>query len=273
MISKIIKNPRKAAIGLAVIILLAISLAFVSNGFENAKGWLPFFLILGFCAALLLLAWKSIKGVSPPKWLWALLLGAALLRLGLGVFWLEALPAWGYDTPVQQAGYVMEDAYNRDRAAWDLAQSDLPLVESFQGYSSRDQYGGLLMLSAGVYRYSGANTHFPLLMISLAATFSAIALLYVWAFAKGLWGQKVAAIAAWGLALYPEAALLGSSQMREAFSLTLTMFALYALWNYRQASTVKNGIFLAIPMLLALSLPTPVSITLLVIHCLLALPL
>ena len=41
-------------------------------------------------------------------------------------------------------------------------------------------------------------------------------------------------IAAWGIAIYPEAVLLGSSQMRESFTITLVVMAFYGLVHYWQ---------------------------------------
>src|SRR5690606_2788577 len=154
---------------------------------------------------------------------------AMLLRFALGAVWLLGLPAWGYDTDVQNHGYVMEDAYNRDTAAWVFAHSGEPLVEAFRGYSATDQYGGLLFLSAAVYRYLGAEIHQPLLVLMLAAAVSGLAVAFTWAAAQRGFGGKVARLAAWGLALYPEAVLLGSSQMREAFTVCLVPMLLLGL--------------------------------------------
>jgi hypothetical protein len=147
----------------------------------------------------------------------------------------------------------MQDAFNRDQAAWDLAQSNEPLLSSFQGASSTDQYGGLLFLSASVYRYLGGDQHQPLLIVVLAATVSGLAVAFTWAFTRKIWGDKVATIAAWGMALYPEAVLLGSSQMREAFTVCLVPLALYGLLRVRQELNAGNLALLVAPI--ALSIP------------------
>lgn len=232
-------------------------------GFSSLTGWGSFFLVLVVCAVILALTWRAIRADSPPRWLLVLLIAAALLRLTLGVVWLVGLPALGYDTPVQQAGYVMEDAFNRDTAAWELAQSDLPLFDAFRGFSASDQYGGLLFLSAFVYRFLGGPLHQPLLLLAIAAVVSASALLFAWAFARRAWGEPAARLAAWGLALYPEAMLLGSSQMREAFSITLTVAALYGLHRLH-ASRSRGGLaFVIVPLLLALPLSLPFALSLL----------
>ncbi len=56
---------------------------------------------------------------------WMLVL-AFILRLGLGVGLSQALPVFGYDEEVPNAGYIFYDAYHRDRQAWQLAQSGDP---------------------------------------------------------------------------------------------------------------------------------------------------
>ena len=193
-----------------------------------------------------------------PNWLGYLLIAAAVLRLALGVFWFLALPVWGYtDNEVQQAGYVMEDAYNRDANAWRLAETDQPLLAAFNDFSSTDQYGGLLFISAFVYRYFGGAFHLPLLTIIVSAFISALAVLFTWAFAKRAWDEKVAPLAAWGIALYPEALLLGSSQMREAFTITLVVAALYGLTRLHEERNRQNYLWLTVPVLLMLLISPP----------------
>ncbi|MBN2503524.1 MAG: glycosyltransferase family 39 protein [Anaerolineales bacterium] len=216
---------------------LSFSLAWISNGYANVRGWFSFLVVLGLVTALLWLGWRSLKAEAPPGWLLWLLVGAALLRLILGVFWFVALPVWGYDTPVNQAGYVMSDAFKRDQVAWEFAESGDPLYWAFGNYSSTDQYGGLLFMSGLVYRYLGGAMHQPLLMVLLTAAFSALGVLYTWAFTKRLWGQAVGQMAAWMFALYPDAVLLGSSQMREAYLMALSMIAAYKILCYWKART------------------------------------
>jgi hypothetical protein len=256
-----------AALGLALL------LAWAASGFSALSGWLSYFAVLLFCAALLAIAWRAIAPERPPRWLLLLLLGAALLRLAVGVVWLLALPDLGYDTPVQNAGYVMEDAYNRDAAAWELAQSDNSLFDAFRGYSVTDQYGGLLFLSAVVYRYLGSPTHQPLLVLAIAAAVSATALLFAWAAARRLWGDGTAHIAAWGLALYPEALLLGSSQMREAFSIAFTVAALYGILRVRESRSRAGLALIVLPVLVAFPLSEPFALSLLGLQALVALAL
>jgi len=238
----------------AGLLLLSFVLAWISSQFTSFSSWFSFLAVLALCAVLYWIAWRELHRESLPRWLLWLTLGAALLRLVLGVIWFLALPVGGYETEVQQAGYVMEDAFNRDRAAWELAQSDQPLLVSFSGYSSTDQYGGLLFLSAAVYRYLGGAAHQPLLVLALAAAVSALAIPFTWAFGRRAFGDKIAQIAACGLTLYPEAVLLGSSQMREAFTVSLVPLALYGLLRVREKIDWRALVILVTPILLSIPL-------------------
>lgn len=232
---------------------VSLLLSWISSGFANAFSVVSFFIILATCSGIFWLAWRAVAPEEPRPWVLWLAVGAALLRLGLGIAWLFALPAGGYDTDVQNAGYVMEDAFNRDRAAWQLAQSDTPLFASFQGYSSTDQYGGLLFISAAVYRYLGGEQHQPLMVLTIAAAVSGLAVLFTWALCRKAWDERVAGVAAWGLALYPEAVLLGSSQMREAFTVCLVPVALVGLMRLREKVNVQGLALLLLPI--AISIP------------------
>jgi len=65
--------------------------------------------------------------------------------------------------------------------------------------------------------------------------------------------EAAAKAAAWVLVLYPEAVLLGGSQMREAFTVTLTVAAFYGLVRYWQERTWPGLAWIL--GVLALSLP------------------
>jgi hypothetical protein len=243
-------------------LILALPLAWVSTGFLSIHGWISFFAVLLLSSSLLWLGWRTIRAETPPIWLLTALAAGILIRLAFGMFWFLALPAWGYNTPVQNAGYIMEDAYDRDGAAWQLAQSETPLLAAFQDYSSTDQYGGLLAFSGFIYRYLGSDFHQPLLMIVISAASSGLAVIFTWAFSRRIWGEKTARIAAWILVLYPEAILLGSSQMREAFMVTLAMAALYGLTRYWQERSWVNLTYVVVPLLASVPLSIPFALLL-----------
>ncbi len=225
---------------LLFLLFLACGLAWTASGFTILLGWGSFFWVLLLCAGLLLGGWRLLRDEKPARWLFYLLVGAALLRLAMGALWFATLPVWGHGTPAERAGYVMGDAARRDIVAWKLGHSTNPLSAAFEDNRSVDQYGGLLFLSAFVYRYFGSLYHQPLLMVVLAAACSALVVLFAWGFARRVWGEKVATITAWALFLYPEAVLLGSSQMREAFTIPLVAAAFYGLARYRDDRSKSN---------------------------------
>jgi hypothetical protein len=251
-----------------LIVLLGIALSWPSSRFADFSGWFAFTLIFVLASFFIWIAGQIIKPENPPPWLFLLTVGAISLRFFLGLIWFLALPVGGYDTDVQRAGYIMEDAFNRDTAAWELAKSDQPLINSFQGVSSTDQYGGLLFLSATIYRYTALQDHNPLLIVALAATVSGLAVAFTWAFTRRIWGDRIATLAAWGLALFPEAVLLGSSQMREAFTVCLVPLAIYGLLRFRERVNISNAMIMVAPILFSIPLTwafTPSLILILVL--------
>jgi 4-amino-4-deoxy-L-arabinose transferase-like glycosyltransferase len=186
---------------------------------------------------------------------------AFLLRLGLGVFAYYALPLWGYDTPPQQAGYLFLDAYRRDTQARELALSSAPLAQALDEKFASDQYGGLLWLSALVYRY--LHPH-PLGMVTLAALVGAWGGWFVYQIGKRLGEEKIARFAALLHLFYPDSVLLGAAQMREPFLMTLLAMTFYAALVLFSASPARSawfwlglglaGLFLLSPGFVALAL-------------------
>jgi len=176
------------------LLLLSFGLAWISSDFVSIQGWMSFFLVNLLAFGCIFGSWRVLKKTeqSVPHWLLRLVLGAALLRLIVGAFWLLALPSWGYGGEVESAGYVMSDAYKRDTAAWQLSQSEQSLFDAFNGYRSVDQYGGLLFFSAALYRNIGGTAHMPLLLVVLTASSSALAVFFTWGFARRAWDKDVA---------------------------------------------------------------------------------
>ena len=210
---------------------LSLFLAYCSNGFASISGWGNFFASILFAELILWAGWLVLRKESPPQWLMTLYLGAAILRLLFGALWFVLLPAQGYGTLAERNGYIMADAYNRDRTAWRVANSSLPLTNlvTVRSFRKVDQYGGFLLLSSVYYRVFDGNSHYPLMMIVLTASFSTLAVIFTWAITRRAFGEHAGKLAAWGIALYPEAVLLGSSQMREAFLIPLICLSIYGL--------------------------------------------
>jgi len=158
---------------------------------------------------------------------------AFFLRLLIGILLFTLLPSFGYDEPYNNTGYLYLDAYRRDTDAWQLAQSDAPITSAFQEEFSTDQYGGLLTLSAGVYRYLSPDGHRPLLILILTSFFYAAGLPFFWNAVRHRWNEKTANASTWIYALYPESIILGASQMREPILIGLSAIAFWGVtvWN------------------------------------------
>lgn len=248
---------------LAGLVLLSMILAVISNGFFSIVGWSSFFIISCISAAVVLGVWHLMRSEKPPAWVLYMVLAAALLRLAAGVAWTVVLPVWGHGTPAEISGYVMGDAAGRDQAAWRLARSGEPLQQAFRDNRKVDQYGGLLFISAFIYRYIGGEVHQPLLLVVLGAAFSALTVLFTWAFTRRVWGDTAASISAWVVFLYPEAVLLGSSQMREAFTIPFAAAAFYGLARYRDDRSVSSVLWILIPCLLTYFLSSLTAVLLL----------
>ncbi len=242
------------------LLVLSLALAWVSASFRNFNGWSAFLILLLLSAGLFIGVWWLLRSERLPNWLLVLTIGAALLHLAAGVFWLKALPRWGHGTAAEKAGYVMADAYARDTLAWRLASSDRPLPAAFVNNRRVDQYGGMLFLSAFIYRYFPAPYHMPLLTLTLAAIVSALALPFVWAFARLAWGDLEARLAVWIMLLYPEAILLGSSQMREAFLVTFIVAAFYGLLRYERDRSLAGLAWILLPLAFCLPFSPPVAL-------------
>jgi hypothetical protein len=148
----------------------------------------------------------------------------------------------------------MSDAFNRDKAAWELAKSDDSLLIAFSDYHNVDQYGGMLYGSAFIYRFLGGDNHHPLQIVVITAAVSALTVLFAWGFAYKTWNGFVAGVAAWIVALFPDAVLLGSSQMRESILMTLVAIGFYGFVRAWEDHSLRNNIWLVAPILIALPL-------------------
>ena len=149
-----------ARLGLLALVSLGLGAVFqiiLSIG-DFLPGWLAASLLLFLSGVLIYAAWNAAGRDRMLAWI---LILAFSLRLALGVFLAWGLPQFGYDEEPQKAGFVFEDAYRRERNAWHLAKSGEPLMIAFGDAYETDQYGGILYLSAFVYRYPVSYTHLP----------------------------------------------------------------------------------------------------------------
>lgn len=253
-------------ITVATIITLALILTWISTGKVIVSNWLSMTGFLALGTGILFGGWALLNQQEKlPRWLLNLLIGAALLRLLTGALWQVVLPRFGYGSASELKGYVMSDAHKRDRVAWELAQSKKSLLTVFTQYRKADQYGGMLFLSAALYRGLGGESHQPLEMVVVTAAFSALSVPLIWAFTRRGWqenpsSERIAQLSAWGMALYPEAVLLGSSQMREAFLIPLTLAAFYGMACYRQQHSWVAPAWIISALLLTLSISPPTAV-------------
>jgi len=246
-----------------LVILFSLFLSWASTGFQSLQGVWSFFGMTIVGCAILFLGWLGIKSEKIPGWVGWLMAATMVLRILVGTTWSIVLPQLGHGTEAEAAGYVMSDAHRRDTTAWELAQSGKPLHSAFSDYRLADQYGGLLFISALTYRIIGGDTHQPLLMVMLTSSFSALSILFLWAFTKRLWGDSAAKTAVWILFLYPEGVLLGSSQMREAFMMSLAGISLYGLVLYWQERKRTGIVWVAGVLIVSLPISTLFAVTLL----------
>lgn len=192
-----------------------------------AAGWPAYVLLGAACGLITAAVWSWLIGETRERALLSAVALAISLRLGLGFGLARWLPTYGNPEIHHQDGYFYPDGHERDFEAWGLANSGRPLLQAFTDPDVDDQYGGLLFVSAWVYRYLSPDAHRPLLILFLTATTSGLAVLWTWAFVRRALGTGEAPIAAWAAALYPDAVLLGATHMREPFVAAGVAAALY----------------------------------------------
>jgi hypothetical protein len=206
-------------------LVLARSFATIQSGDQTA-GMLGFFVLFFLSFLLLRLAYGWSRGGNMLGVIIAL---AFVLRLGVGVGLYLGLPVYGHTDADDQSGYVFTDAHNRDNQAWDLANSDQPILDAFSRKYATDQYGGLLAFNALIYRYLSPDAQRPLMLILFSAFFAALGVPFLWRSVLRVFGENVAWASTWIFALFPESILLGASAMREPYILT---FSAFALWGF-----------------------------------------
>jgi hypothetical protein len=232
-------------ISLATAAIIGALLAGIASPGAFWQGWLPAGLLLALGVFALLSAWQWAGAGRALGWMVA---AAFLTRLVIGMTLSLAMPLYGHDEPEQNAGYHFRDAYHRDQQAWALATSQQPLLASFGQEFTSDQYGGLLTLSALVYRYLSPDMHRPYLILILSAFITALGVPFFWQAVRLRWGEAIAGLAGWCLALYPDGIFFGSSQMREPFLLGLSAIAFWGVvaWaQTRRAALLALGLSLA----------------------------
>jgi hypothetical protein len=215
-----------------------IILSFIAGGIITALmernswlyGWFISSILLGVSFAVLYFLWKKAGSAKMLGWMIAV---AFFLRLGLGVGLMTALPVIGYDTEQQKAGYVFFDAFRRDFQAMDITSSNKPIISVFSKQYATDQYGGYLGLSVFTYRVLSNGDFRPHLMLIFSALASAIGVPFIWMILKRIGDGRWQKFAGWWYVLYPQAVLMGASQMREPYLITFVTIVFWAALEWQ----------------------------------------
>jgi len=235
--------------GLAIGILMPLILSNAPLG----RSFLATALVAVIMLLMLVLAWRMAGGGKKLFWM---MLIAFLLRLAVGIFFAWGLPRFGYPEDGQLAGYFYSDAFTRDSQAWSLAVTGEPLARAFGGELVSDQYGGLLAMSALVYRLFSPDAHRPYLILIITAAVSAIGLPFLLSAGNCLLKKKYSTIAGWILVFFPDAVLLGATQMREPFMITAFIMCFWAVITWKGT---KNRLFRVLAMIVGLVLMLVIS--------------
>jgi len=203
-------------------------------------------LLIGLSCYVLIKTWHWAGGGKTLAWMIFLAFSIRIL-IGLGASLI--LPVAGYEEEVQNAGYLFFDAYTRDQQAWHFAESGRSLLLSFQNEFWTDQYGGLMGLSAVLYRFLSPDTHRPHLIIILGVFAFSLGIPFFWKAVQFRWTEKIASLAAWILIFYPDSILFSSSQMREPFLIGLFCIA---FWGAVHWGTKRKQAVLALAISLCL---------------------
>jgi hypothetical protein len=237
------KASRKIIIWVAGIAGVSLALGalvqWILNVGEFWPGFLAGALIIFLIGVALFFAWRGAGGGKTLGWM---MLAAVAVRLILSVFLAWGLPLFGYEEKPQLAGFVFEDAFRRDENAWALAQSDEPLTRAFSDEYETDQYGGMLALSAFIYRTISPDAHRPVLISIAAAGVMTLSLPFFLTAVRRQFSRRGAVIAGWILALYPEGVLLGAAQMREPFYILFLTVIFWAAVHWLYRSKLKLAI-------------------------------
>lgn len=188
--------------------------------------WLGAAALLSLSLFILFIAWQKFGKGKQLAWL---MVSAFFLRIVFGTGLTLALPSLGWDEPAQNAGYLFYDAFQRDNQAWQLAESGDSILNQTREELYTDQYGGMLTISALLYRVLSPDVHRSYLVLLFGAFAFTLGIPFFYRATANRWDTRLAGMAAWFLVLYPDGLLYTSSQMREPFILGLSMIAFWAV--------------------------------------------
>ena len=251
-----VKQLRREWPWLAAALAAAFLMAVLDPAGQFLLGLISYAALFMVGAVILRLTWRWLTPGDASRTVQVAVGAAVFLRLLFGLIFTRSLPILGYpDSEPHKFGYYYLDAWDRDRDAWRIAQSDASLTSTLTDPERTDQYGGLLFVSAAAYRAFSPEVHRQLVIVGLAAIAGGLAVLFGWGFTFRAFGAAPAMIAAWIFAIFPEAVFLGASQMREPFLIATLAAALYGYTLFRKEKQ-RSGL---ITMLGALGLTALLS--------------
>ncbi|MEN6436501.1 MAG: hypothetical protein ABFD58_11890, partial [Anaerolineaceae bacterium] len=227
------KNFLRLVISLALGGIMGAGIAFLFPVGKYWINWLSCSVLITVAIVILYFVWKWLGSKKVVAWM---VIAAFSMRLIAGIGISYFLPSWGWDEPAQKAGYLFYDAFRRDGQAWELAQSGESILNQPREELYTDQYGGLLAISAMLYRALSPDAHRPYLVIILCVFSFSLGIPFFYKAVSHRWNERLAMLATWCLILYPDGILYTSSQMREPILLGLSMIAFWAimLWNNKK---------------------------------------
>lgn len=220
---------RNKLIGLLIVLstsgLLGMLIAVVSPGDFLSGAWRSTLYIL----VLAILFYVAHRYLQIPQKILLIAIFTFLMRIGIGIWLTNSIPVIGFDTEVQNAGYIYSDAYERDRVSYMVAFPERWDDFDPKNYQGMDQYGGLTTISAVIYRVFSSDVHRPLLMVFLSAFFMSLGIPFLWSAVKNIWTERIGFFACIVMAVYPEGIILGSSQMREPLLIGLAAISFWMI--------------------------------------------
>jgi hypothetical protein len=259
------KTVRRLLPWLGIILLLSLLLHLLDLRSNTLSGWLAYLAMCAILALMIVGIGRVVFRQGIPGNVTRAFVIALALRLVIGVTLFHALPQFGYDEKPQNAGYVFSDAYQRDVDSFQLARSDEPLTQAFVEPSGEDQYGGFKFLNALIYRYLSPDVRRPFLIMLMCAVISALSIFPTWRFVKDIFGSNAADVAAWVLVLFPDAVLLGASQMREPLIIFALSMALFGYLHIREDRTITGLVVILLSALFILLISPPYTFVILAI--------
>ncbi|MEJ2607976.1 MAG: hypothetical protein P8Z41_15095 [Anaerolineales bacterium] len=257
------KTIRRISPWLGIVLLLSLLLLLLDLRSNTLSGWLAYLVMCSVLALVVAVVGRIVFRQGVPGNVMRAFLIALGLRLVIGVTLFHTLPQFGYDEKPQNAGYVFADAYRRDVDSFQLARSDEPLSSAFTNPSGDDQYGGFKFLNALIYRYLSPDVRRPFLIMLMCAVISALSIFPMWGFAQAAFGSRAAGVAVWVMVLFPDAVLLGASQMREPLISFALSFALYGYAKVREDGLKEGLLLILLSVLFILPISPPYTFVIL----------